>query len=145
MEDGLERTTERVCHIQYFANQALKQQAAFGCLVLELNCLTVSGTESCAKRQLVTNNNQHDSNHFSHRGQTWKKLVDEGSSPVPPAGTSTELGATRPTRAGAPTLNFMISSRMLFNSPCSIDVIISLTQAILCTRYDAMLHIQYLQ
>jgi len=34
---------------------------------------------------------------------TWKKLVCEGSRPVLPAGTMTSVGATRPTRAGAPT------------------------------------------
>ena len=38
------------------------------------------------------------------RGElTWKKLVWEGSRPVLPAGTITSHGATRPTRAGAPT------------------------------------------
>lgn len=41
---------------------------------------------------------------------TWKKEVCEGSRPVFPAGTVTSLGATRPTRAGAPTLNLAISS-----------------------------------
>ena len=43
---------------------------------------------------------------------TWKKEVWDGSSPVLPAGTDTELGATRPTRAGAPTLYLLISSRI---------------------------------
>ena len=43
---------------------------------------------------------------------TWKKEVWDGSSPVLPAGTDTELGATRPTRAGAPTLYLPISSRI---------------------------------
>lgn len=35
--------------------------------------------------------------------QTWKKEVWEGSKPVLPGGTTTSMGATRPTRAGAPT------------------------------------------
>lgn len=34
---------------------------------------------------------------------TWKKEVCDGSSPVLPGGTTTSTGATRPTRAGAPT------------------------------------------
>jgi len=37
------------------------------------------------------------------RLQTWKKEVWDGSSPVLPGGTTTSIGATRPTRAGAPT------------------------------------------
>ena len=52
------------------------------------------------------------------KGQTWKKDVWEGSSPVPPAGTCTSLGATRPTRAGAPTLYLLISSLTFARSPC---------------------------
>jgi hypothetical protein len=44
---------------------------------------------------------------FNHKGiasrLTWKKEVWEGSSPVLPGGTTTSTGATRPTRAGAPT------------------------------------------
>lgn len=43
-------------------------------------------------------------------GLTWKKDVCEGSMPVPPAGMKTSLGASRPTRAGAPTLYLLISS-----------------------------------
>ena len=43
--------------------------------------------------------------------RAWKKDVCEGSRPVLPSGTTTSLGATRPTRAGAPTLNLLISSR----------------------------------
>lgn len=35
--------------------------------------------------------------------QTWKKEVWDGSSPVLPGGTTTSIGATKPTRAGAPT------------------------------------------
>jgi len=34
---------------------------------------------------------------------TWKKEVWDGSRPVLPGGTTTSIGATRPTRAGAPT------------------------------------------
>jgi hypothetical protein len=43
-------------------------------------------------------------------GLTWKNDVCEGSMPVPPAGMKTSLGASRPTRAGAPTLYLLISS-----------------------------------
>ena len=43
--------------------------------------------------------------------RAWKKDVCEGSRPVLPSGTTTSFGATRPTRAGAPTLNLLISSR----------------------------------
>jgi hypothetical protein len=35
--------------------------------------------------------------------RTWKKEVWDGSSPVLPGGTTTSIGATKPTRAGAPT------------------------------------------
>ena len=45
------------------------------------------------------------------QARAWKKDVCEGSRPVLPSGTTTSLGATRPTRAGAPTLNLLISSR----------------------------------
>ena len=41
--------------------------------------------------------------HLEEALDTWKKLVWEGSRPVLPAGTVTSTGATRPTRAGAPT------------------------------------------
>ena len=44
-------------------------------------------------------------------GRAWKKEVCEGSRPVLPAGTTTSFGATRPTRAGAPTLYLFTSSR----------------------------------
>ena len=40
----------------------------------------------------------------------WKNDVCEGSMPVPPEGMVTSLGASRPTRAGAPTLYLAISS-----------------------------------
>jgi hypothetical protein len=42
--------------------------------------------------------------------RAWKKEVWEGSMPVPPEGMCTSLGASRPTRAGAPTLYLAISS-----------------------------------
>lgn len=35
--------------------------------------------------------------------RTWKKEVWDGSRPVLPGGTTTSMGATSPTRAGAPT------------------------------------------
>ncbi|KFM29127.1 hypothetical protein F751_5483, partial [Auxenochlorella protothecoides] len=49
--------------------------------------------------------------------RAWKKEVWDGSMPVFPAYTVTSLGATRPTRAGAPTLNSWILSRTSFRSP----------------------------
>ena len=47
--------------------------------------------------------NQGTADTLLPRIRTWKKLVCEGSRPVLPAGTVTSMGATRPTRAGAPT------------------------------------------
>ncbi|KAK8364086.1 hypothetical protein E1A91_A03G196100v1 [Gossypium mustelinum] len=46
---------------------------------------------------------------------TWEKDVCEGSTPVLPIGTTTSMGATRPTRAGAPTLYLATSSLTCFN------------------------------
>ncbi|KAG4159895.1 hypothetical protein ERO13_D02G201150v2 [Gossypium hirsutum] len=48
---------------------------------------------------------------------TWEKEVCEGSSPVLPGGMTTSMGATRPTRAGAPTLYLATSSLTCFKSP----------------------------
>lgn len=49
--------------------------------------------------------------HPTKHAHTWKNEVWEGSMPVLPAGMVTSLGATRPTRAGAPTLNSLITLR----------------------------------
>ena len=40
---------------------------------------------------------------FKTRLQTWKKDVCDGSTPVLAGGTTTSIGATNPTGAGAPT------------------------------------------
>lgn len=53
----------------------------------------------------------------SHTWSTWKKDVCPGSHPVGPGGTITSMGAMEPTRAGAGTRWFSMTSRMSPSSP----------------------------
>lgn len=46
---------------------------------------------------------------------TWKKEVWDGSSPVFPGGTTTSVGAIRPTRAGAPTYSSLETHEIRFS------------------------------
>lgn len=112
--------------VDFVAQQCFMSEvcAVRGVLTQLLTCLSCTRPDHTVQYQVTNNVSQctfvtaKPLRRQQTTGHTWKKLVDEGSRPVPPAGTSTSLGATRPTRAGAPTLNFMISSRIVFNSPC---------------------------
>jgi hypothetical protein len=64
--------------------------------------LKQSKTHTCSINFKLSSNESNQTLNVSLK-QTWKKDVWDGSRPVLPGWTTTSIGATKPTRAGAPT------------------------------------------